>query len=896
MHRFRQVLIGVSAASLLAFGQNPSAPPLPTGQRLTPLAASGARMTRLDPHLAGDPNFRAGQAVTSALSPDGRTLLVLTSGYNLRNYNSGPHAGARNPEGSQEYVFVFDVSGDAPRQTQVLRVPNTYSGLAFAPSGDAFFVAGGDDDNVHVFALRSGQWSEAQPAVALGHKRGLGRGMRPEAAGLAVSADGQTIVVADYENDAVTELRRGADGWAKAAELDLRPGKIDPGDRGRPGGEFPYWVTIRGNETAYVSSVRDRQIVVVALAPSPRVTARIALPGQPNRLLLNRAQTRLYATQDNADSVAVIATASNQVLSEIAVVAPPALFPDTGHLWGANPNALALSPDERTLYVTNGGENAVAVVSLSAPARTVGLIPTGWYPNAVTLSRDGQRLFVINGKSDPGPNPDFDRGLTPAKARQARASNEYILQLEQAGLLSLPVPNRAALGRLTQQVLANDGLSAQPAAAAVMAGLRDRVHHVIYIIKENRTYDQVLGDLAGANGDPRITEFPEANTPNFHALARTFVALDHFECSGDVSATGWPWSTSARSTDVDEKEVPVNYADRGLSYDTEGTNRNVNLADKQRQDPDLLPGTANVAAPDFEEGDEDEAGQGYLWDAALRRHLTVRDYGFWVDGNYDQKSPGHIPELPDPAATHTVVAIPTSPSLAPFTDPYFRGFDQSFPDYYRFKEWEREFDQYAAQGDLPNLELVRLEHDHFGNFGSALDGLNTPELQIADDDYAVGLLVDKVAHSRYAHDTLIFIVEDDAQNGGDHVDAHRSPAFILGPYVKHHAVVSTAYTTVSLLRTMEEVLGVGPLNLHDAAAAPMSDAFDLGQADWSYTASPSRYLAGTGLPIHVEGAPLPPTHDGAYWARLTQGMDFREADHLDSAKFNQILWDGLKKR
>lgn len=917
-------LLGFATFALAQDGGGTAAPPLPNGQSLTPLAPPGASFVPLNPHLADDPSFTAGQAVTSVLSPDGNTLLVLTSGYNLQDFASGPQAGRRNPADSREYVFVFDVSGSAPHQAQALQVPNTYSGIAFSPDGQRFYVSGGDDDNVHVFARGDGgQWAEQGAPVPLGHTRRPGRqstqpgavgaggraevvaGAKPEAAGLAVSADGRTLVVADYENDAITVLHSGADGWAISAELDLRPGKSDPAQAGIAGGEFPFWVAIRGNDTAYVSSVRDRQVVVVSLAGAlPAVVARIAVPGQPNKMILNHNGSRLYVAQDNADAVAVISTESNRVLSEIPVVAPPALFSDPHHLFGINPNSLALSTDEQILYVTNGGENAVAVVRLSdnddggaGTGQVSGLIPTGWYPNSVTVSHDGRTLYVVNGMSDAGPNPGNLRGLTSAKHLAAASANQYILQLDKAGFQSFPVPSSTALLTLTHQVLENDHYLDRmtPEQVALFAGLRQRIHHVIYIIKENRTYDQVLGDLKPGDGVADLTEFPEANTPNFHGLARDFVTLDNFDCAGEVSGDGWPWSTSARTTDVDEKEIAPNYANRGLSYDTEGENRGVNLAAAKRADPDLLPGTANVAAPDGEEDGHDEVGQGFLWDAALRAGLSVRDYGFWVDGEYNQNSPNAIPELPDPAPSHTVVAISTSPSLSPYTDPYFRGFDQSFPDYYRFKEWEREFDKYAANGNLPNLELVRLEHDHFGNFGSAIDGLRTPELQIADDDYAVGLLVAKVAHSRYAHDTLIFVIEDDAQNGADHVDAHRSPAFILGPYVKHHVVVSESYNTVSMLRTIEEVLGLGPLNLHDASATPMSAVFDLSQSRWSYNATPSSYLQSSTLPIPHQGAALAPTHDGAWWAHATAGMDFSIADHLDSTRFNQILWEGLKQ-
>lgn len=867
---------------------------LPTGQLLTPLAAPGAQMQLLRPGLSDDPGFAADGAVTSRLSPDGHTLLVLTSGYNQQNFSSGPQLGRVNQADSGDYLFIFSLVQHQPQLQQALPIPSAFGGLAMSPDGGTIFASGGDNDTVHIFSRAGGAWRESLPPLALGHRRGLGNFMKPEVAGLAVSPDGATLAVANFENDSLTLCHKNAGGsWAVASELDLRP------EHGA-GGEYPDDVVFRGNDTVYVSSLRDREVDRVSLAPEMRVTARIALPGQPSRMVLNRAGTRLYVAQDNADSVAVISTSDDKVVVEIPVTAPPALFADAHHLYGANPNALALAPDESALYVTNGGENAVAVVHLDRAhprnSATVGLIPTGWYPNSVTPARDGARLYVVNSKSNPGPNPGF--ALTRKHSRRAHASNQYVLQLEKAGLLSLPMPGRAELARLTRQVLENDHLLGAGTAEqrARMAALHERIRHVIYIVKENRTYDQVLGDLPGANGDPALVEFPAANTPNFHDLARQFVTLDNFLCSGEVSGVGWPWSTAARTTDVDEKEIPPNYAGRGLSYDTEGENRNVNLT--RPRAARLLPGEANVASPDGSdddaEGSHDQAGRGYLWDAALRHGLSVRDYGFWFHGEYNQKSPHAIPELADPYASHTVMGYSTSPSLSPFTDPYFRGFDQSYPDYYRYQEWKREFDQYVAQGNLPNLELVRLEHDHFGNFSSALDGLNTPELQIADDDYAVGLLIQAVAESRYKDDTLIFVIEDDAQNGGDHVNAHRSPAFIVGPYVRHGVVVSTPYDTVSLLRTMEGVLGLGPLNLNDAGATPMTDVFDLRQQAWSYHATPSGYLSATDLPIPHTIAALRSTHSGAWWARQTRGMDFSIADHLDSARFNAILRRGLQ--
>jgi len=902
---------------------------LSTNQTITPLAARGASFEALNPHLADNPDYTVGQAVTTVASPDKKTLLILTSGFNMWAYSDGPNAGQKNKSASTEWVFVFDIAGAAPRQKQALPVPNSYSGIAFNPDGTEFYVSGGDDDNVHIFSLASDVWAEKTAAVALGHAvkhtaedasfGGIGLQTEPEAAGLAVSADGKTIVVANYENDSITVLTRDAGGWSKSGELDLRPGVIDPKSAaGVAGGEFPYWVQIKGNDTAYISSVRDREIDVVSLKASPKLATRIKLPGQPNRLLLDRSQRRLFVAQDNSDAVAVIDTATNKAVETIKVTAPAAAYPNARHYLGANPNSLTLSPDEKTLYVTNGGENAVAVIRLSAPpgkSVVAGLIPTGFYPNSLSTSADGKTLYVVNGKSATGPNPTNCHPVTKQQQTACRAGNQYTWQLTKAGFQALPVPAAEELVALTKQVVvANNHMEAPPLTGdekATMAFLHGKIHHVIYIIKENRTYDQVLGDLPVGNGDPSITQFPAKMTPNFHALATGFVDFDNFYDASDVSGDGWPWSTAGRTTDTIEKEIPVNYGGRGVNNNAEGTNRNLNVGiaglkeraaanPLQGDDPNVLPGTRNVADPD---SDDEEEGQGFLWNGALKAGLTLRNYGFFVDlARYNlpaSQKKYEIPEDPDPFASKLQVASSTNAALAKYSDKYYRGFDNSFPDYFRFAEWRREFRQYEQDGKLPNLSLVRIMHDHFGEYGTAIDGVNTPEIQIADNDYAVGLLIETIAHSKFKDDTLVFVIEDDAQDGGDHVDAHRSTAFIAGPYVKHGFVDSTRYNTVSMLRTIEVVLGIKPLNLNDAAASPMLDAFDTKQAAWDYKATPSAYLAKTGLPIPKEKfstaaltAPPLPLHDAAWWTERCKGMDFSVEDHLDTAKFNHVLWEG----
>ncbi len=919
-------LIGLAVLTL-ALGSVSRAQNLPNLDRqITPLAPAGAQFVPLNPGLSDNPQYLAGQAVTSVVSPDGKTMLVLTSGYNLENFTSGVNEGSVNPADSTQFVFIYDISRGLPVQKQVIQVPNTYNGIVFDPSGTAFYVAGGVNDNVHFYGLTGGVWAEqAGSPIALGHEfdpeiagSGIGLEVLSQAAGIAITADGNTLVVTNYYNDSISILSKSSSGWALTHELDLRPGVIDPANTGVAGGEYPFWVVIKGSETAYVSSLRDREIDVVDITGSPSLVTRISVPGEPNKMVLNASQSTLYVAQDLTDSVGVIDTSSNQLVNNIPVTAPQGLLPEwRAKFKGNDTNSVTLSSDERSLYVTNGAMNDVAVVQLGAPKQSwvIGLIPTGEYPTSVSVSHDGKFMYVVNYKSPTGPNPGYCKigGTTARNQTECLASNQYDLQLIKAGLQSFPTPKPGELEWLTAQVGENNhfGRMLSSDEKDKLAFLRSHINHVIYIIKENRTYDQILGDLDVGNGDPSITEFGSAITPNFHNMASQFVDLDNFYDTSEVSMDGWPWSTSGHATDVVERQTSVEYAGRGLSYDSEGTNRNVNvgistLTGRLEADPllalvpdtpNVLPGTADAAAPD---GPEGELGAGFLWDGALRAGLTIRNYGFFIDEALynlpEPYTPYSTPELPNPFASSTQVAVPTSPSMAPFTDIYFRGFDQSFPDYYRFTEWQRDFNANYASGGLPNLSFVRLCHDHTGNYSTAIAGVNTVELQQADDDYSVGLLVQTIANSIYKNDTLVFVIEDDAQDGGDHVDAHRSIAFVVGPYVKRGAVVSKSYTTLSMVRTIEDILGIGHSNLNDSLAVPMTDVFDTKLKPWTFNAVPSDYLYSTTLPLPPMQAGhhiLYSTHDATYWAKVTEGMDFSVEDHLDAHRYNGIIWRGL---
>jgi DNA-binding beta-propeller fold protein YncE len=894
---------------------------LPNGLAITPTAAPHSAMLPLNPHADGRPDYALAQPVSTALSPDGKRLLVLTSGYNKER-------GVKDAQTS-EFVLIYDASVFPVRFLQALPLPNTFCGMEWNPNGNEFYVSGGVDDKIYIFGRNDDNTFSRHASVALGHAHGKGllsnlappndaQAPKPMVGGIAVNSSGTVALVANFYNDSVSVV--DLKSRKTTGELDLRPGASDKSKAGVAGGEYPYWIAIRGEDTAWISSPRDREIVVLRLAPSIAVTARIPIQGQPNRILVNKSRTRLYAAVDNADEVAVIDTAANKVTQMLGVVAPSGMLSSPNLPRGANPNSLAISPDERTLYVTDGGTNAVAVVDLdSAGAGKVrGLIPTGWYPNAVAASADGKYLYVANSKSVPGPNPGDCRGdvKAPGIPDCTRKPGDYVYELQKGSLLVMPIPGPVELDALTRRVSENNHFDRVRTTAPdpVIAAVRSHIQHVIYIVKENRTYDQVLGDLEVGDGDPSLAEFPEALGPNHHSLARNFVTLDNFLDSGEVSGVGWNWSVAARTTDYTEKTVPPEYAGRGFMYDWEGTNRGINvgigtLPERVKAqpllgtnpDPDLLPGAVDVAAPDSDAGD---AGSGYIWDEALRAGLTVRNYGFFCDlSRYEnpKANPGFLPNSKTPFADGKLQAISTNKSLMALTDPYFRSFDQNAPDYYRFKEWEREFDAAVQSGKLPNLTLLRFAHDHFGSFGTAEDGINTPALEFADNDYAVGMVMEKLFKSPFAGNTLVFVVEDDAQDGPDHVDAHRSDAYVIGPYVKQHAVVSERYTTVSMVHTIEAVLGLSSSSIYAAASAPMSEVFDLGQSTWSYKALVPAILRTSHLPLPAATAEntspartlARDTHDAKYWQRRLGDMDYDVEDKLDVGRFNRELWKGM---
>ncbi len=872
-----------------------------------------------------------------APSPDGSVLLVLTSGYNTDyRYPDGrairftvldPVTGAPSKVTTPltQWIFAYRVAARGALQLQQrIAIPDAFAGLAWAPDSRRFYVSGGIDDRIAVYGRRGTTFALDAPEILLGHntnqtaplpnydggilaKTIAGRrdadatGFSAVAAGIALSADGETMAVANMQNDSVSLVDTRSRRILREIAL-YKPGTLVAH------GEYPYDVAMRSGPGSarrlYVSSLRDGEVDAVRIDGGVTTIKRIAVGGEPNALLLSPDGERLYVANGDRDEIDVVDTRADALARRIGVDRPGQRYR------GANPNALALDERVRRLYVTLGGENAVAVIDLNSN-RVVARIPTGWYPTAVGLV--GNRLAIANAKGLSGPNPGMvtyhvsapDRGFNPTH------QNQYVLSLEKASLLTMPVPADGDQARLTHIVDENNGFSPHPAMSATIAALRGKIRHVIYVMKENRTYDQVLGDLKGADGDPRIVVFPYAVTPNHHELASQFVTLDNFYTSGDVSADGWNWSQQGRANEYTTRVVPISYAANGMPNDFNGQNRGINVAmsDTGGRNPFdarlttlLDPTGSSTILP----GDKDVAATGYIWDSVLRAGKTVRHYGMYADMTYYQMgAPFYIPIVRNAYARRVRQAPPARSSLMRRTDPYYRGWDLNTPDRYRYEEWKREFDGYVKHGDLPAFESVELMMDHLGQFASNVGGLNTPYLEISDNDYALGLLVQAVSHSRYWKDTAIFVLEDDSQAGPDHVSPHRSIAYAISAYTRRHAVVHARYNTVTMLKTIEELLGIEPLGIFDANSPDMGDAFGTTpDTRDGYAATIPGDLCVA--PVHHDLLPecsvrsrartavLNPRRDAAWWIENTAGMDFTRPDAADPVRFNALLETGLR--
>jgi YVTN family beta-propeller protein len=556
----------------------------------------------------------------------------------------------------------------------------------------------------------------------------------------------------------------------------------------------------------------------------------------PCEMVLSRSGKLLYVANANRNTVSVIDTKTGRALETIWAAFHPGDPP------GATPNSLALSPNQKTLFVANANVNAIAVfdVRQRGRSRSLGFIPMGWYPTSVRVTPDGKHLLVANGKGGtPKPNP---HGPAPGKK-----SAEQIAGLFQGTLSIIDLPRGkkwdSQMAQWTAQVYACTPLksdasvvTAPPADCPVPArpGDPSPIKYVIYIIKENRTYDQILGDMPQGNGDSNLCLFPDRATPNEHRLAREFVLLDNFYADASVSADGHEWSMGAYATDFLEKMWPMNY----------GHNRNGKF-------PYPAEGYFPIAAP---------VG-GYLWDRAAQAGVSFRSYGEFVSSD---QPPGQ----PARARVKT---------LEGHIDPLYRPFDLKYPDAKRVQRFISEFQRLDAADQMPRLQIVRLPNDH--THGSSAH-FPTPSAYLADNDLALGQLVETVSHSRFWSQTAIFVVEDDAQNGSDHVDAHRTIAFVISPYARRGVTDSTMYSTSSMLRTMELILGLKPMTQFDAAATPMFASFQATPDTRPYQPAP-------------ENVNMNEKNEASAWGSDLK-MNFAVEDAADEFLLNEAVWKSVR--
>ncbi|HSD26730.1 MAG TPA: alkaline phosphatase family protein, partial [Vicinamibacteria bacterium] len=505
----------------------------------------------------------------------------------------------------------------------------------------------------------------------------------------------------------------------------------------------------------------------------------------------------------------------------------------------------ALSPDGDTLLVANADNNAVAVVDVRRPghSRPLGFIPTGWYPTGTAFDASGRSVLILSGKGlTPAANPRGPQPVAPTVDAQ------YIGSLLNGALTVLPCPDDAALRELTARVYSLSAASSggrrapseRPAGSPIPGanGGVSPVKYVFYVIRENRTYDQVLGDLPRGNGDPNLTLFGQDVTPNAHALASEFVLFDNFYVDSEVSHDGHSYSTAAYATDANEKLWPTRYGGRGGLYIAEGEYRNRNPY-------------GNLTAP----------GQGYIWDFAGRAGVSVRSYGEFAA--WDTKG--------GPVRASV-------PGLEGKVHPSFAPFDLSIPDNDRVDAWLEEFRRFETEGGLPQLSIFHLGGDHTNG---TQPGSRTPTAMVAENDVALGRMVEAISKSRFWPESAVFVLEDDAQNGPDHVDAHRSVLLVASPWVRRGAVDSTLYTTSGVLRTMELILGLPPMSQYDAAATPLYAAFAAKPDPTPYSVRPAR------VDVHQTN------REDAPGAQASLGMDLTRPDAAPELELNEILWKSV---
>jgi YVTN family beta-propeller protein len=741
--------------------------------------------------------------VNLAVHPSGQWLAVLHAGY-------GEHE-----------IQIVDLRRARPRVCSRVNLEQTFYGLLFAPDGKHLYASGGEFEVVHEFAFAEGLLSKQRRIPVASPRETFIPG------GLAITKDGKELFATGTWGHALVHL--GVAEGSKPARVEL------------PKGSHPYACLLNRDETKLFVSLWSQAAVAVIDWHNNSVESIWPTESHPTEMVLSPDGKRLYVACANSSKVSVLDAATGKAKETLWCALYPSVPP------GNTPNSLTLLPDGKTLLVANADANNIAVFAVDAdgdPSVPKGFIPTGWYPTSVRYNPKDKKIYFANGKGASsranvqGPNPLLPQNLT---------IREYIAGLFRGTLGYLELPDAQQMTRLTRRARAccpldpNRIVTGERSAdnpIPARPGDASPITHCIYVVKENRTYDQVFGDIPAGNSDPSLCIFPERVTPNHHQLVRDYGLLDNFFADGEVSADGHEWSMGAYATDYVEKVWPLNYRGSPLrklsSYPAEGV-----------QDAAARP-----------------AG-GYLWDRCAAAGVSYRSYGEWVED-------GATPDQPARARVK---------ALEGHIDPGFRGFDMNYSDQKRADRFLEELARFEKAGDMPRLQIVRLPCDHTSG---TRRGSLTPSAMVADNDLALGRLVEGVSKSKFWPHTAIFIVEDDAQNGSDHVDAHRTVALVVSPYTRLGRVDSTLYSTSSMLRTMELLLGLQPMSQFDAAARPMYASFQ-GKADLR----PFEHVPAK-IDLTERNAA------NAFGADLSAKMDFSKEDAVDDLLLNSVIWGSVR--
>jgi YVTN family beta-propeller protein len=813
------------------------------------------------------------QALT--LSPDGRLLAV--SGKTHEIVIIDPATGKIR----QRVALPPEKQGAPPPQAPSANILGhdekaqlSYTGLLFAPDGGRIYLSN-VNGSIKVFSVG------ANGEVAPSHTIPLPPAEAPRRveeipAGLALTDDGRRLFVCGNLSNRLLEVDTTTGAVLRTTDVGVAPfavvlagGKAyvsnwggrrpGPGDLTGPAGRG---LKVRVDPVNHIAS--EGSVTVIDLA-SGKVRSEILVQLHASALAVSPDGRYVVCANAASDNVSVIDTATDAIVETIWAKPSPA------DLFGASPNAVAFSPDGRTLYVANGTQNAVAVIAFAPrrkKSRLMGLIPVGWFPGALAVDAGRQTLCVANIKGHAVEPTTF-------KATGAPGFNSH----QYHGSVSLvPLPGKRELRRLTAAVY--DNYRRERIAAALKPprpgqpprpvperiGEPSVFRHVVYIIKENRTYDQVLGDVATGNGDPGLCIFGEKVTPNQHKLVREFALLDNTYCSGILSADGHQWSTTAFGTDYLERSFagwPRSYPD-GMGQD----------------EIDAL-----AYAP-----------SGFIWDNALRHGASLWNFGEFTMHTCGWKDPGREgdPEWADYWDEYLngrgevkIGSVPAIETLRPFSPPDTLGWNMDVPDVWRARYIVNQLAAWEKEGRLPRLILVCLPDDHTSGTS---EGSPTPEACVADNDLAFGRIVEAFSHSSFWKETLIFGIEDDPQNGWDHVSGYRTTAYCASPYTKRGAVISTRYNTTSLLRTIEQILGLPPMNQFDATATPMFDGFTETPDLRPFDAVPNI------IPLDTMNPPRAKIADALLRRHAAQSADlnFRQADACPEGTLNRIIWHAVK--